>query len=689
MPSANQNLQFAITDRAIVLERVKEGMRQDVFRTLKELEGTLLNDLAANNPAAATRTAFKQQRLERLLKQTQRSISAYTTKAARTTVRNLTTVAKAESQYLINEVRHQVGVDLMSVALSPDQVSAIASDALIEGAPSADWWKKKMAPDIQHRFATQVRQGMLRGETTPEIVRRIRGTRAKGFTDGIMSVPRHNAEALVRTSVQTAANSSRLETYKKNQDVTNGVQWSATLDKRTTDICMALHGKIWVYDSEGNLKPKGHDKEFPGPTAHWNCRSGQTPVLKSYSELSEDGAVRTGGRPTNFQASFEKNLRSAGMSDANIAKAKFNARASMDGQVARDMSFDSWLNSRSKTVQDQMLGKGRANLFRDGKISVSDLISQKGRPLPLKELLNVPGTPQIPAIANLSTPPAIPPFGSGATGGLPPNPPPRTPPPPSQPPPATPAPKVTGAPPAGQAPNPVVNPTDPRMKYEWNAAADAKWTEGLGQYKPAFYEKIPENVRRQMRPCPANYRRGQRAHYDRFVRLKDAETRGILQMGETAENAAGKRTLLHETGHHYHNEQAIASSFKVRKDFEDLFFSMRKRFLDKGNEKMVAIFRNKFDYTAREKLRGLMGITEAELPIGKVIDREAFGEFADIIGSLTEGRMGYGHTVKYYKTMTFKYQEVAAHMFTAVLDGNVYIEKFFPELLEFGRKAML
>lgn len=396
----SDDLHDTITTRALKLQRVTEGVRQDVYALLRELERNLIRDLQKLSPADVARSPYQVARLEALLKQTRKTIKASFGKINTVTQKNLKEVANSQSSYLINEINAQVGVDIMTVALSEEQLTTIARRTLIESAPSKDWWSKQ-AGNTQQRFAGAVRQGMLRGETTDKIVQRVRGTKAANYSDGIMTATRREAEALVRTSVQTCANEATMQTYSANDDVINGLQWSATLDSRTTKICMALHGKVWRYDKNRRLKPVGHDKEYPGPTGHWNCRSTQVPILKSWDELAKDGAVPTGGKPTNIDTAFRKELRSMGMSEDKIAKAARGQRASMDGYVARDMSFDAWLKKKGTAVQDKMLGKARAKLWRDGKISTTDLINQKGRPLTVAELETVPGTPKRQRILSL------------------------------------------------------------------------------------------------------------------------------------------------------------------------------------------------------------------------------------------------------------------------------------------------
>jgi hypothetical protein len=65
----------------------------------------------------------------------------------------------------------------------------------------------------------------------------------------------------------------------------------------------------------------------------------------------------------------------------------------MDGQIAKPATFDEWLSSKSKAFQDELLGPGRADLWRAGKITLSELLDQNGRPLPLAVLKRKYGNP--------------------------------------------------------------------------------------------------------------------------------------------------------------------------------------------------------------------------------------------------------------------------------------------------------
>jgi hypothetical protein len=169
--------------------------------------------------------------------------------------------------------------------------------------------------------------------------------------------------AITRTAVQTVAKDARLASLEANADIIKAVQWVSTLDSRTSDICIVRSGKTWEFPS---FKPIDHKIPWNGgPPAHWNCRSTFIPITKSFEELT-GGAIKDRVEPAT--------------------------RASMDGYVAADLTFDAFLRSKPPEFADEMLGKGRAELWRSGKITLNQLLDQRGNPLTLAELISKYGS---------------------------------------------------------------------------------------------------------------------------------------------------------------------------------------------------------------------------------------------------------------------------------------------------------
>jgi SPP1 gp7 family putative phage head morphogenesis protein len=378
----NDDIADAVIERALEVERAAAGQRAEVLKLLEQLEGDLAAELARIDPSDSARESVRARRLDSLLTRTREAIRTAYAEANSAHLGFLTDLAQLELDFAAAAINGAVGFDLAGGGLDRATLRALAKDTLIEGAPSAEWWARQ-AGDTAERFTDAMRQGMARGENLGQLVRRVRGSRAAGYGDGVMATSRRNAESLVRTSAQAVAHEAREESYKANDDLIKAVQWRSTLDSRVSTICAALDGLQWSLEG----KPLGHDRARPGPPAHWRCRSTVVPVLRSWSELAGPNALPiTSRKRGSVQEVLEQKLREKGWSEEKIAKARAHTRASMDGQVSKTASFDTWLRGRPPEVQKRILGAQRAALFQQGKLSARDLIDQSGRPLTLAEL---------------------------------------------------------------------------------------------------------------------------------------------------------------------------------------------------------------------------------------------------------------------------------------------------------------
>jgi len=335
-------LQDDAISHQISLLRFTAGERKKVLATLtqlqKDLRLLLLGDL----------TDFGKARVNRLLKQANEAIA----KSYGGIQTQIPFDSLAENEAAI-AARSLVGIGLDASLPSQTALSALVNGSLIEGAPSAAWWAKQ-SDDLSFKFASQVRQGAAANETVQQIVRRVIGSKKLGIT-GIMQVSRRDASALVHTSIQQVANDARLATFRANDDLVKGVRQVSTLDSHTTKICIAYSGGQW----DLNGKPIGGTTlPFNGGTPrHWNCRSVLVPITFSYKELGLD-----------------------------IPEVAAGTRASDLGQLPQTTTFESFLKRHDAKYLDNLLGPGRAKLYRDGKITLQQLVGGTGRELTLKQL---------------------------------------------------------------------------------------------------------------------------------------------------------------------------------------------------------------------------------------------------------------------------------------------------------------
>lgn len=89
-----------------------------------------------------------------------------------------------------------------------------------------------------------------------------------------------------------------------------------------------------------------------------NCRSIMVPWLKSFKDLS-----------ANIQDDIDPGVR-----------------ASMNGSVPQSLSYNKWLKTQPQSVQIEVLGRNRYELWKKDRLSLRQLTNQQGRPLTLEQL---------------------------------------------------------------------------------------------------------------------------------------------------------------------------------------------------------------------------------------------------------------------------------------------------------------
>ena len=336
-----QTLADAILRHSLQIMRLSAGEQASVDKVLAELARELKDLIQTADLAEATKRD-----IEKLIGQADDAIKVgYLRAGASADTYELAVIVAEKTQEIMQDA-----IPADARLPSDTALMQLGKDVLIDGAPSSAWWSKQ-AEEVQFRFAAQVRQGIVNGETQERIVGRIVG---RAGEPGIMDVARRNARSLVHSSVMTAMNQARLATFRKNSRTIKGVRWLATLDGHTCPRCMALDGQAWNLDGE---KLPGTEVEFMAPPIHFGDRCILSPIPKTFREIGID-----------------------------IPEPDAGQRASKDGPVHGKTTFDDFLKRQSPAFVDSVLGKERAAMFRAGKISVRDLVSGTGRELTLKQL---------------------------------------------------------------------------------------------------------------------------------------------------------------------------------------------------------------------------------------------------------------------------------------------------------------
>jgi SPP1 gp7 family putative phage head morphogenesis protein len=246
------------------------------------------------------------------------------------------------------------------------QMANIATAQPFSGKTLREWARNASARDVE-RITDQVKIGMTLGEDSRQIARRVVGTTSLQGRDGVARTARRNAAAITRTAVTHIANRGMMDFIEANKDVFEKVQFVATLDNRTTAICMATDGKIW----------KTTDPRIQVPPLHMHCRSILAPAFDR-----NDIAQRPEKPFTERQ--LKREFQESGSRDyAAFARRR---KRELTGTVPADTTYNTWLKGQSRQFQDEVLGPTKAKLYRDGGLSLDKFVGQNGRELSLRDL---------------------------------------------------------------------------------------------------------------------------------------------------------------------------------------------------------------------------------------------------------------------------------------------------------------
>ncbi len=383
MTSVNTKIADAAIGHQVDLLRVEAGLRRDVLTLMQALSGDLAATLAKAGEWDAESIPLKLKRLQGLKGQTDGLIGDLYAKLETDTLTEMKDAATFAAQWAPQAINAAVGVDIAAITLTPQLLNNLVKNTLVEGAPSAQWWSRQ-SDSLKMDFSREMRMGILQGENLGDLTRRIRGRKENGYADGLLppaadagrggsrtaraatTKATRAAEGLALTSVQQVMSDARMEAYQQNADIIKGVQQLSTLDGRTSATCRGLDHAARALDGSPlpglPLLPSG------GPPWHWRCRSVLIPLTKSWAELGIKG---------------QKEIPPG-------------TRASMDGQVPETMDYGTWLKSKPEAFQKEVLGKGRFELWRDGKADLKDMVDQRGRPVKVRELASVQAPPPKP-----------------------------------------------------------------------------------------------------------------------------------------------------------------------------------------------------------------------------------------------------------------------------------------------------
>jgi SPP1 gp7 family putative phage head morphogenesis protein len=367
---------------AIDLNRFSNSVGRRIINAYNDIIIDAVNQLRTIDELAAP---VKAARLRAILAQLKDSLATWAGDATEITATELQGIAQLQSEFVADQLQRALPAGARDavrtveispqfaqsvVTTDPTQINVVAlSDdlfAAVQGAPATFSLTaaqgatitlpngevvskafRGIAVDQAERFSQVVRQGLLTGEPTPAIAKRLIGSlqfgeEAKTVKQLIAAggqataVADNQVIALVRTSINQVANTASQQVYEANQDITPRYRYVATLDTRTSAICRALDGQEFEYG-------KG-----PTPPQHFNCRSTTVPVI-DYDALG-------------------------------FAPPPPSKRAAAGGMVPANVSYGEWLKAKRPGETDADLLARQATALGAGKVPYFRKLSEKYGP---------------------------------------------------------------------------------------------------------------------------------------------------------------------------------------------------------------------------------------------------------------------------------------------------------------------
>lgn len=264
-----------------------------------------------------------------------------------------------KSVYGAEALATQAGTGLFNLTAARGATITLPNGQVVEKA------FRGLATSQAERFSNVVRNGLLSGEPTPSIARRLignldfgqeaRSVRELAQAGGeLTKMANSQVTAIVRTSINQVANAASNNFYEANQDITKKYRYVATLDSRTSAICRALDGREFAYG------------QGPRPPQHFSCRSTTVPVI-DYKGL-------------NFTPPPE------------------GKRAAAGGMVSSGTTYGEWLSKQPAAVQADVLGPSKVPYFEmlsrkhGPQQAIARMVSEDGSELTLKQLQRRYGT---------------------------------------------------------------------------------------------------------------------------------------------------------------------------------------------------------------------------------------------------------------------------------------------------------
>ena len=258
----------ALTNRSILDQRFATSLNNETLSMLNDLAKYLRTRINSEGTRIAT-----QKRLEKLLADVNKKTEQVYSDIEELYLKQFKELSVDEADFVAASMQSVVVADVVVESVSNQRIwNAITKNPLSLGNDNGYVNFAKMIEDLGDnaaKVASMISGGYAQGLTNQEIVQGLIGSRANGYSDGIVDKSRREANAIVRTALNHVTTEARNEVYKQNSDIVYGYRIVATIDTRTSATCRGYDQMVIRYS----------DKFKPMPPFHYNCRTSTLPEM--------------------------------------------------------------------------------------------------------------------------------------------------------------------------------------------------------------------------------------------------------------------------------------------------------------------------------------------------------------------------------------------------------------------------
>lgn len=235
---------------------------------------------------------------------------------------------------------------VQEIGFTAAQLKSWLVDTPLGGRILNDWINSAFEAGVRKSLLAGLRQSGIMGEGTAKAVKRmLQKSLAEGF-----KITKRDAITITRTYIQTANVEAQQAVYEKNADIIRGYKWLATLDTNVCARCAALDGQKYK-----------KDEQRPKMPLHPRCRCVLLPIVAASETGLTSEDLEKCERPWTRRE--HKNIDEGGK------------RKILYGGTTKE-DFPGWWKTLPEREQEWSVGKTRARLLREGKISFADIIDK-------------------------------------------------------------------------------------------------------------------------------------------------------------------------------------------------------------------------------------------------------------------------------------------------------------------------